>query len=219
MRKKRFQGLVSKVLFSVLIISIGVDFSLQSAHASESLGVWEQVNDGDGWDFVITNSNGKRELKTLDGSQVIATTGVRTGIDTNALLTNFKLNHSAECQKDGCEIGANLDGTYLYAHTGVASLYLSRDVGSTWTKVAENIGGYAVAEDMNKTIAVSPDGSSVAFTSYESWVGWHVYYSNDYGSTFTNISSSWEIENQAKLQTGEIILNWKAILFSSNFDL
>jgi len=217
-RKKRFQGLLSSLLCAGLVILIGLDFSLQSAHASESLGVWEQVNDGDGWDFVITNSNGKRELKTLDGSQVIATTGVRTGIDTDALLTTFTSNHSDECH-DGCEIGVNSDGSYIYAHTGVASLYLSRDVGSTWTKVAESIGGYAVAEDMNKTIAVSPDGSSIAFTSYESWVGWHVYYSNDYGSTFTNISSSWEIENQAKLQTGEIILNWKAILFSSNFDL
>jgi hypothetical protein len=90
-------------------------------------------------------------------------------------------------------------------------------MGTTWTKVAEAIGGRDVAE-AGATIAVSPDGSSIAFASYvedppNSWSGnWHIFYSNDFGNTFANISSDWEWEN-------DIFPNYKALLFSTNFDL
>lgn len=199
---------------AVFAVSVTL-LAIPQASATEGM-TWSQVPAVDGWNFHASNVNGSRSLTSPDDSIVIATTGPRTLIDFSSLLTTFTSDHGIECS-DGCEIASNSDGSYLYAHTGVSSVYVSRNMGTTWTRVVEAVGGRSVAE-VGATIAVSPDGSSLALTSYvddpnNGFNGhWHVFYSSDFGNTFTDISSVAEA-------TYNFFPNYKALLFTTNFDL
>lgn len=191
---------------------------LVAEQASAASGeTWSQITTG-GWNFHVSNVDGSREFKSADNSTLIATTGPRTILNFDGITFAFSSGHPDDCASD-CEVGSNSDGSYLYMHTGVASLYVSRNQGTTWTRLTEGIGGRGVdgAMGSGSSIAVSPDGSSVAFLSYEDSdpynAGWHIFFSSDFGASFTNISSDFETSSIFAFE------NWRALLFSSNFDL
>lgn len=190
---------------------------LPQSSASASM-TWSQVPYVNDWNFHVSDITGSLTFTSPDDTIVIATTGPRTVVNFSGILTAFVASHADECPSEyDCEIASNSDGSYLYAHTRVASVYVSRNMGTSWIKVADTIGGREVAQ-AGATIAISPDGSSVAFASYvedplNSWSGhWHIFYSDDFGNTFADISSDWELEKG-------FLPNYKALLFSSNFDL
>ena len=212
-RTSRFKRITSKGFTTV--VALAVVFAVlpqSSASASMTRPQVPSVND---WNFHISDLTGSQTFTSPDDSVVIATTGPRTVVNFSTILDAFFTNHTEEClneySENRCEVASNSDASYLYAHTNLASVYVSRNMGTTWTKVADSIGGREAAE-VGLTIAVSPDGSSIAFASYVDGSGWYVFYSNNYGSTFTNISSDWEWDH-------DIIPNYKAMLFSTNFDL
>ena len=212
MRASRFEWIISKS-FTAAVVITAVFAVLPESSATESM-TWSEVTSGYGWNFSVSG-DGSRTITSSDNNTVIATTGPRTVVNFSTILDAFFTNHTEECLNESsenrCEVASNSDASYLYAHTNLASVYVSRNMGTTWTKVADAIGGHEAAE-VGLTIAVSPDGSSIAFASYVNGSGWHVFYSNNYGSTFTNISSDWEWDN-------DIFPNYKAMLFSTNFDL
>ena len=212
MRASRFEWIISKS-FTAAVVITAVFAVLPESSATESM-TWSEVTSGNGWNFSVSG-DGSRTITSSDNNTVIATTGPRTVVNFASILATFEARHAEDCLDYGCEIASNSDGSYLYVHTGVASVYISRDRGTTWTKVADAIGTRDIAE-AGATIAVSADGSSIALASYVpiDWMSghWHVYYSNNFGETFTDISSNWEWANH-------ILSNYKGLLFSTNFDL
>ena len=169
-----------------------------------------------GWRFSPSRPNGAITILegdgrttiggVIDSSVIIVGPEKPSGIST--IIATFRANHSDLCEPqygdETCLIGANTSGSYLYVHAIDGSIYQSNNLGVTWTQITSDL-----VLDRNlwtsDDISVSPDGSGVALATQD-----QVFYSNDFGKTFTEISSG---------IPGSPYPNWHLTMFTSNNDL
>gem|GEM_PF-626667 len=108
---------------------------------------------------------------------------------------------------DWCKITTSQDGKYVYAgcfdHSGYDLIWKSDDYGDTFQLVDMGFGG----EDSVTDIQCSASGKYVVFSRLEEMGGTsNVFYSSNYGTTFSSFSNNWNDEIRISLSSDGTVL-------------
>ena len=165
---------------------------------------WIQIAQTEpGWTSIL-DPNGAISFLSSDGT-FVAHTGARTNFETYGDLSTF----SPISNFQACQVASSTSGNIIYVRDEAGAMYRSRNSGTSWTLLSTALGrGCAELE----TISTSPDGSSIVFSGYIDDDGWNIFYSSNYGESFTEISNEFTSSN-------DVFRNWKFLLLLDNRNL
>ena len=191
-----------------LIFSLAVPLS--AARAEQLTASWVKETLTTGFSTTVT---GTGALNLLHSGTLVATSGARSISNSNTWLTTFNQTHDDLCPElssSVCQATSNSNGQVIYVRLENGSMFVSKNSGASWT-LLPLFYGRGVAEI--ETIATSQDGSAVAVTSYIDNEGWHIFFSNDFGISVSNLSAD------LSEQYPDFFENWKVLLLTNNHEL